>query len=350
MRNPSMQGRDSKGLTLDRFLVAYDFSAASEKALRFAVSLAKQHDVTIRIVHASRAMSSIKDAEPFRGVAAYVNDEDARKLEIIAERCRLQVPNVEYFQIPGDPNQVLRQQIAGWNPDLCFLGAYGDGPSGRDAIGSTASALLRSLPCVVVMFGPKADLRHADGDTPEQIVCPIDFPEDVQARLGIIASLASRLHAAVDLVHVVDLSNEVSRPHNATGVQYDFDLLVAELFLKRVTATSALLYGNPESRIAEHAIEKAATCILFGRHKAGKCSSHFEGDLVEKVIKNAPCAVMVFPQHVESKSGVATADRNVWLTPSPARSYETEKVDVGSHYSGLPGGTRRGVGWAFDRR
>jgi nucleotide-binding universal stress UspA family protein len=331
---PSMQGHDSTDLTLDRFLVAYDFSAASDKALEFAVRLAKKHGATIRIVHASRGTaSSLKEAERFRGASACIDDENVRRLKDIAERCRTQVPGTESFVIPGDADHVLHQQIASWNPDFCFLGAYGTGPSDRDAIGPTVSALLRSLPCVVVVIGPRVELPRVERHAAEEIVCPIDFPEDVQERLGAIASLATRLHATVDLVHVVDVSHEISRPHNAIDVQYDFDLLVAQLFLQRVVAKSALLYGTPESRIAEYATDKGATYILFGLHKDARCSSYFEHNLVEKVIKNAPCAVMVFPQYVGSITHIVKDEKDGRLTTSMASSQPTEEVEVASDLS-----------------
>jgi hypothetical protein len=81
--------------------------------------------------------------------------------------------------------------------------------------------------------------------------------------------------ADVELVHVVDVSPEHSRPHNAVDTQFEFDLLVERFQQEGVLAHSTLLYGPPERVITEHAQDVNANYIMFGLHHDGHSSSYF---------------------------------------------------------------------------
>lgn len=100
----------------------------------------------------------------------------------------------------------------------------------------------------------------------------------------------------MELVHVVDVSHEHSRPHNAVDTQFEFDLLVGRFQREGVLAHSTLLYGPPERVISEHAQDVNAKYIMFGLHHDGHSSSYFRKSLVAKTIKDAPCPVFTFAQ------------------------------------------------------
>jgi nucleotide-binding universal stress UspA family protein len=192
--------------------------------------------------------------------------------------------------------------VADLKPDILFLGAYGNDRLDRKVLGSTAEYLLRTLPCPVVTLGPKAVKTNSDSTGAERVICPIDFPDDVDDRLRIIARLAKALFADVELVHAVDVCHEHSRPYSATDTQFEFDLLVGRFLREGVAAQSALLYGAPERVISERAQAMNAHYIMFGLHKNGRFSSYFRKSLVARVIKNAPCAIFTFAQPIDADS------------------------------------------------
>jgi nucleotide-binding universal stress UspA family protein len=200
----------------------------------------------------------------------------------------------------GSPAEALNQVVTDLQPDVLFLGAYGNNRLDRKVLGSTAESLLRTLPCPVVTIGPKAVKTNIEPNQPLKVICPIDFPEDVHERLKIIARLAKTLSADVEVVHAVDVCHEYSRPHNATDIQFEFDLLVGRLMREGVEAQSNLLYGAPEHVISEHAQAVNAHYIMFGLHRIGRSSSYFRKSLVAKVIKNAPCAILTYAQAVQA--------------------------------------------------
>jgi hypothetical protein len=144
--------------------------------------------------------------------------------------------------------------------------------------------------------GAKAVKRALRPGELERIVCPIDVPEDVHERLGMITRFAKALRAEVQLVHAVDVDHDLSRPRSVTESQFEFEMLAAHLLREGVAAEALLLYGAPEEVIAEWAAQSKANYILFVMDKDGNFSSFFRKSLVSKLIKFAPCAILAFPQ------------------------------------------------------
>lgn len=276
-----------KALAFKKLLVAYDFSPYSEVALEYAVDLAARQNAEITLLHVEPAVSLVQKRS---------------SVEEIRDRYGKQGIRMSVLRSSGSVGEVISRAVAELNPDVLFLGSYGNDRQDRKVLGSTAELILRTLPCPVVLIGPKAVKQHPDATEPEKIICPIDFPDDVHDRLAIIASFAKALRADVQLVHAVDVQHELSRPHSATDTQFEFDLLVGHLLHDGVVAQSMLLYGTPEEVIAERAAQTKAHYIVFGMHKDGNFSSFFRKSLVARVIKIAPCAILAFPQ--ASREGV----------------------------------------------
>lgn len=204
------------------------------------------------------------------------------------DRCRQSGIVMRPVTERGPVGEALTRAVAELGPDVLFLGAYGNDRQDRKVLGSTAELILRTLPCPVVLVGPKAIKQSPDPAEPEKIICPIDFSDDVHDRLAIIARFAKALKADVHLVHAVDVQHELSRPHSATDEQFEFDLLVSHLLCAGVAAQSTLLYGTPEEVISERAGQAKAHYIMFGMHKDGNFSSFFRKSLVARVVKIAP--------------------------------------------------------------
>ena len=283
-----------------KLVVAYDFSPYADTALDYALDFATRQNSEVTLVHVHSTANHVVTGEEGFEAAHKASQDLSERLEQMADRSRGLGVDTRWLLRAGSPADVLTQTVADLKPDILFLGAYGNDRLDRKVLGSTAEYLLRTLPCPVVTIGPKAVKENSDPNGAERVICPIDFPEDVDDRLRIIARLAKALGADVELVHAVDVCHEYSRPHSAADTQFEFDLLVGRLLREGVAAQSALLYGAPERVISERAQAVNAQYIMFGLHKDGHFSSYFRKSLVARVIKNAPCAIFTFAQPVEA--------------------------------------------------
>ena len=284
-----------------KLMVAYDFSPFADMALSYALDLAANQNSEIILVHVkSQGNWAIAGGQNFKG-SPDVTPDLGKRLELTVDQSRKQGIAMRWQLKAGPIAESLAEAVEELEPDVLFLGAYGNKRLDRKVLGTTAEALLRTLPCPVVTVGPKAIKKNFDPNQAAKVLCPIDFPEDVHDRLSIIARLTKALSADVELVHVVDVSHEHSRPHNAVDTQFEFDLLVGRFQREGVLAHSTLLYGTPERVISEHAQAVNANYIMFGLHHDGHFSSYFRKSLVAKTIKDAPCAVFTFAQRPVQK-------------------------------------------------
>ena len=270
---------------LKELMVAYDFSPCADTALSYALDLAANQNLEIILVHVkSQGNWAIAGGQNFKG-SPDVTSDLGKRLELTVDQSRKQGIDMRWQLKAGPIAESLTETVEELEPDVLFLGAYGNKRLDRKVLGTTAEALLRTLPCPVVTVGPKAIKKSFHPTQTAKVLCPIDFPEDVHDRLSIIARLTKVLSADVELVHVVDVSHEQSRPHNAVDTQFEFDLLVGRFQREGVLAHSTLLYGTPERVISEHAQAVNANYIMFGLHHDGHFSSFFRKSLVAKTIK-----------------------------------------------------------------
>jgi hypothetical protein len=134
----------------------------------------------------------VADEEVFE--AAHKTGKDLTELlGEMADCSRGRGVDMRWLLTAGLPADVLTQTVADLEPDIFFLGAYGNDRFDRKVLGSTAEYVLRTLPCPVVIIGPKASKENSHPNRVERVICPIDFPEVVDDRFGIIARLAKAL-------------------------------------------------------------------------------------------------------------------------------------------------------------
>jgi nucleotide-binding universal stress UspA family protein len=279
-----------------KLVVAYDFSPHADTALDYALDLATKQNSEIILVHVQNPNNEAIAAgdEATRAYKVIPNVREC--LEQKADHSRRLGVDTRWLLKPGSTAESLAQVVAELQPDVLFLGAYGNNRLDRKVLGSTAESLLRTLPCPVVTIGPKATKKKSNPNQLEKVICPIDFPDDVHERLMMISGVAKALRADVELVHAVDVCHEHSLPHNAADIQFEFELLVEWLQREGVATQSTLLYGAPEHVISERARAVNAHYIMFGLHQNGQFSSYSRKSLVAKVIKHAPCAIFTFVQ------------------------------------------------------
>src|ERR1700679_1881406 len=236
-----------------KLVVAYDFSPHADTALDYALDLATKQNSEIILVHVQNPSNEAIAAGEEAARAHKVIPDLRELLEQKADHSRNMGVNTRWLLRPGPTAEGLALMVTELQPDVLFLGAYGNNRLDRKVLGSTAESLLRTLPCPVVTIGPKATKKKSKPNQPEKVICPIDFPDDVHERLRMISGVAKALRAGVELVHAVDVCHEHSLPHNAAEIQFEFELLVEWLQREGVATQSTLLYGAPEHVISERA-------------------------------------------------------------------------------------------------
>jgi universal stress protein A len=143
--------------------------------------------------------------------------------------------------------------------------------------------------------------------TAQRFLVPVDFSEDANQAVKYATDLASKLGARMTLLHVIQLLPFGSGDMGVT-VPYTYTQdLEAEItsrmqvYLERVTAAGlegeiAVAHGVPFQEILETAKAQQVNLIIMGTHGRTGLQHVLMGSVAEKVVRLAPCPVLVVRQ------------------------------------------------------
>ena len=146
---------DELRVNLRRVLVAYDFSDYAELGLRYALSIAQEHQAELHLLHVLPP-NSVSEPEiawyPIKGESAYHNA--ARRLQgVVPAEVHLWC-DVKTAVSEGYPYREILNYAEINEIDLISVGAHGAGFGMRALFGSNVDRVLRQAPCPVLVARP----------------------------------------------------------------------------------------------------------------------------------------------------------------------------------------------------
>ena len=150
--------------TIARILVPTDFGPAAGAALDYAITLARQFEASLRLLHvvddpfvAGAAWGSEVYVGPVPAMRETLVDEAAAKLSAQLERADVgPVPARSEVRI-GRPADLIREVAEQEACDLIVMGTHGRTGMAHLLMGSVAERVLRTAPC------PVMTVRASDG-------------------------------------------------------------------------------------------------------------------------------------------------------------------------------------------
>ena len=146
---------DELRVDLKRVLVAYDFSDYSELALKYALSIAQEHQAELHLLHVLPPRS-VNDPEiawyPAKGESAY--HTAARRLQRVVPADVHLWCNVKTAVSEGNAYREILNYAEKNEIDLISIGAHGAGFGMRALFGSNVDRVLRQAPCPVIVARP----------------------------------------------------------------------------------------------------------------------------------------------------------------------------------------------------
>jgi len=136
----------------------------------------------------------------------------------------------------------------------------------------------------------------------QRILAPVDFSESMASTLRYAAAFARELGAAITLLHVVKpdrscITRGITRTQLAEemreAVECQLSLLIAALWGDELEAEAVVATGKPHLQIVNEAREAHSDLIIMGSHGAVGAWGLFRRNTSAKVIRNAPCPVLV---------------------------------------------------------
>ena len=282
---------------IETILCPTDSTAESEEALRYAVALARVYEARLMLCRC--------------GQEAPAGDDELTHLfeDALAPHCGMtDFAHLDWvgFEVNGDaPGVRLAREAGARRADLIVMRSR-RGRYGATLLGSTAEAVCRTAPCSVLVTHPRERERvgRSAGDIElRRVLVAHDFSDRSEIALQYGASFARRFGAELHLLHILP-EPERGAPELAwvSGTAQGLYHSSVRRLLESVPGElgcglrPAVLTGRPYEKILSYAEEHEIDLICLGADGVGHTRHALFGSNVDRVLRQAPCPVLVARQ------------------------------------------------------
>lgn len=294
-----------------KILWATDGSEEAEEGLNYAVFLARNYGSEIFGVHVIPKPEKLLYKSEFHDWTVKVEENIQSKLREITEKLTSTGLNFRGSVIKGKPSYEILEIAQRENIDLIIMGRSGHGLIDRLLVGSTTLRVLRhsDIPVLAVM-------KRATKDevSMPHILVPLEISENVDTAIDYAINLASKIRSKLTVLYVFRLDIYTYEVPASTLVLDDLIKSSSEELTKRVEELkqkhTELIEGlndveinneviqaiNPAVAIADYASKTDVDLIVINTHGRMGIRRLIIGSVTEKVIQEAPCAVLAMKQ------------------------------------------------------
>lgn len=288
---------ESKMVRLTNILVGMDFSAASERALDYAMALARRYESRIYLVNVITSDANVMLAPELMSLAheREIREAQEKMGEILISGKLRDVPHETVIE-HGSLWPTIEALIGKYQIDLVVVGTEGVGGLQKMLLGSGAEQIFRQAKCPVLTVGPAAT-----GGAPKEIefkniLFATDFGIGAEREAEYAFSFAQEHQANLTLLHVVKHAADYSEEGLALkrdAVTQELGELVpigGEVWCK---PTFRMKLGDPVEEILCVAREMKADLVVIGAKRGkGLAAGHTPNTVAYKIVCGAPCAVL----------------------------------------------------------
>ena len=316
-------------------LVPLDGSELAQRAVPFALNIARQDGRTVLLL---RAVNTLAAATYREGQSML----DAATDELKAYADTLVDSGVELdTRIVDAPADVAILEAAEDDEiNLIVMSTHGRSGLGRWIYGSVADAVLRDAPVPVLIVPPHGLTAWTDG-TPGKILVPLDGSELATAALGPATQLADSLGATLVLGSVVTFPAYAAYAEGYTFVdpaptenalagsrQYLMDVAAGLRTETRKVEVSAM-FGSPFYGVTMMASDLEASLIVMATHGRGGIARAVLGSVATATLRQSGVPVlMVRPDELARLSLGQAATQPAAEEPPAAVAETTVEADA----------------------
>ena len=287
---------DYSPLTFNNILHLTDFSACSDAALTWAMSMARANGAKLSVLHVvvPDALVYLTPGSPT--VALDIQEEWAQG-EMQRIKAQLaDVPHETMVTRGTDVWSAVAPKLKQLASDLIVLGTHGRAGVSKMLMGSVAEKVLRSSAVPVMTVGPAVPSKLGGDGRFHRVLLATDFAAGSAAAADYAIALAQRDEAQLVLVYACNKSGGSDK-----GPQLSVAEAMHRLYETIPCADSlrhrpeALVeYGEAGTQIVQVAKQKKADLIVMGIRTAGSlfAATHLEVGTAHNVVAEAPCPVL----------------------------------------------------------
>ncbi len=312
--------------SIRNILVPIDFSKLSVRAIATAKWLAQRFGATIHLTHVHQwqyptdFMGLVMSSEFLS--AERQNMQLAEELKSIANKAGLSSRDQTHLRTGASAFHEICKLAREISADLIVMPTHGHTGLKRMFLGSTAERVVRHAPCpvfVVRQFGKRATKKKFDY---KKVLVPVDFSRCSQRGLEYAIGVANELRAEIVLLHATYLgyiySAEGAPLYDIPALQKaarksaerQMQKLVRAVKFGRVKFKTVFTESSPASDICDFAKDHAVDLIITSTHGLTGFQHVLIGSVAEKVVRHAPCSVVVVPSHPKVRAATLAKARS----------------------------------------
>ena len=286
-------------MKIECILCPTDLSPDSDEALRYAIALSRAYNAQLILLHCDLAKDGPTNNHD--GAAEAIRD---------ALEAHCGVPGLDGLDWKSlivtceDAGETIAREAAIYGVDLIVMRSRRR-PHRAALLGSTAESVSRTAPCpVLVMHTDERDWVSSFDTSIElkRVLVAYDFSGDSELALNYALSFAQEYRSELHLLHVLPpfTLNESEISWSPLGREEIYHKAAQRL--QRAVPPEAHLWcdikpavgeGKPYSEILSYAEKHQIDLICLGAHGAGFGMRTLFGSNVDRVLRQAPCPVLV---------------------------------------------------------
>jgi nucleotide-binding universal stress UspA family protein len=291
----------AKLMKIESILCPTDLTADSDEALRYAIALSRAYGAELILLHCDqggdgpeRRGAQDQAAQAIRSAL----EKHAGSADLVGFDWRSLVVNCD------DTGEAIAREASRYGVDLIVMRSRRR-PHRAALLGSTAESVSRTAPCpVLVMHTDERDWVTGSDTRIElkRVLVAYDFSDYSELALNYALSFAQEYQSELHLLHVLppytlDESEISWYPLGREGTYHK-----AARRLQNAVPTEAHFWcdikhavseGQPYREILNYAEKNKIDLICLGAHGAGFGLRTLFGSNVDRVLRQAPCPVLV---------------------------------------------------------
>jgi nucleotide-binding universal stress UspA family protein len=287
---------DQVGLTVDRIVLATDFSTASTAAADYAKRIARRFSSCLTLAHVVDGPApagfghALKALEPQNGHRDATEKMERQLVDFDKSGIRATGQTLD-GRNPAEAIVGLAQEL---ESDLIVTGTHARRGLSKILLGSCAEGIIRHAECPVLTIGPKAKKPLEQAISFRTIVFATDLSPGAAHKAAVALAFAQDSMSKIYFSHISertgrDLSETLER-------QFRF-----EAALRKLIPHSSYDWCSPEcvveeGKVAQHVLELAgevgADLIVLGARRSVSWLAHLAEGVVGQVLAEAECPVM----------------------------------------------------------
>jgi nucleotide-binding universal stress UspA family protein len=313
-------------MKIEHILCPNDLAPGSEAALRYGVALARAYDAELLQIYcqdgAAEPLATVKPQEAMNAALL----KSASPGELSALKSQSNIVNCE------DPGECITREAARHRTDLIIMRSRRR-PHRAALLGSVAESVCRTAPCpVMVIHNDERDwINESDRRIGlQRVLVAYDFSDYSELAFKLALVIAQEYQAELHLLHVLPPFTlnepEISwYPLGKEGVYHKAARRLQNAVPDEVhlwcKIKNVISEGQPYREILHYAERNEIDLVCIGAQGAGFGMQTLFGSNVDRVLRQAPCPVLVArPLKHTRKSVKELSERPAREKPDGSRS------------------------------